>query len=74
MENQNLTQEPPFAKATEDRQILQEILEKTRKTEKYLKWQLYITIVLVVLPLLAMMFIIPMVLKGLGSAYGGLIQ
>ncbi|MCX6796998.1 MAG: hypothetical protein NTX98_00775 [Candidatus Doudnabacteria bacterium] len=55
-------------------EVLQEILEKTRKTEKYLRWQLYITLVLVVLPLLAMVFIIPMVLRSLGSAYGGLIQ
>jgi hypothetical protein len=62
--NQNLTQE----------QILQEILENTRKTKNYIKWQLYITLILVVLPLLAMVVILPMVMKSLGTLggiYGG---
>jgi hypothetical protein len=66
--NKTLTQE----------QVLQEILENSRKTKNYIKWQLYITVALVVLPLLAMVAIIPMVmssLSGLGSAYsGGLLQ
>ena len=57
-------------------QILQEILENTRKTKNYMKWQLYITIVLVVLPLLAAVFLVPYVLSSLGSVYGsaGLLQ
>lgn len=62
--NQNLTQE----------QIMQEILENTRKTNQYLKWQLYITIVLVVLPLLTMVVLLPIVMRSLGtlgSIYGG---
>ncbi len=80
MENEK-TQESPFAKASpfvktsedksEDRQLLQEIWKYTRRTERYMRWQLYITLVLVVLPLLAMVFIIPMVIKSLGSTYGG---
>jgi hypothetical protein len=52
-------------------QVLAEILENTRKTKRYLQWQFYITIVLVVLPLLAMLFILPMVMKSLGGVYGG---
>ncbi len=57
-------------------QILQEIYENTRKTKNYMKWQLYITIVLIVLPLLAAIAIIPMVMNSLGSVYGsaGLLQ
>lgn len=55
-------------------QILQEILENSRKTKKYMQWQLYITIALVVLPLLAMIFIIPMVLRSIGNAYGSVLQ
>jgi hypothetical protein len=51
-------------------QMLQEILEQTRKTKNYMKWQLIITVALVVLPLLAMGFVLPMLLKSLGSAYG----
>ena len=62
-----------FSRQTEE-QVLMEILENTRATKKYLKWQLYITVVLVVLPLLAMVFIIPMVLRSFTSVYGGLLQ
>lgn len=59
-----------------DRQILEEILEHSRKTKNYMKWQLYITIVLVVLPLLAALFVVPFAFKSLGSLYGsaGLLQ
>jgi len=60
-ENLQLTQE----------QMLRDIYENTRKTKNYMKWSLYITLVLVVLPLIAMMFLLPMVLSSLGSAYGG---
>ena len=54
-------------------QILAAIYENTRKTMNYMKWQLYITLVLVVLPLLAMVVILPLVMKSLGtlgSVYG----
>lgn len=53
-----------------DRQILLEILEHTRKTKNYMKWQLIITVALVVIPLLAMGVILPIALKSLGSVYG----
>jgi predicted nucleic acid-binding Zn ribbon protein len=53
---------------------LLEILENTRKTKRYMQWQFYITVVLVVLPLLAMVFIIPMVLNNLTAVYGGMLQ
>lgn len=56
-----------------EQQMLAEILEYTRKTHTYMKWQLYITVALVVLPLLAMVFIIPMVMSSL-SSYGSLLQ
>ncbi len=59
-QNENLSQE----------QILLEVLENSRKTKNYMKWQLYITIALVVLPLLAALAIIPMVLSSLGNVYG----
>ena len=55
-------------------QILQEIYENTRKTKNYMKWQLYITIILIVLPLLAALFILPMALNSLSSGYGQLLQ
>lgn len=55
-------------------EVLAEILENTRKTKKYLQWQLYITVALVVLPILAMAVIIPIILRSVGSMYGGLLQ
>ncbi len=55
-------------------QMLQEIYENTRKTKNYMMWQLYITLVLVVLPLLAALIIVPFVMKSLTATYSGLLQ
>jgi len=57
--------------AKSQEEMLQEIWKYTRRTERYMRWQLYITLILVVLPLLAMVFLIPMVMNSLGSVYGG---
>lgn len=56
-------------------QMLMEIYANTRKTKNYMKWQLIITVAFVILPLLAMGFVLPFALKSLGSAYniGGLV-
>jgi hypothetical protein len=68
MENQPLqTQTPPKS----DQQMLAEILENSRKTKNYMKWQLIITVALVILPLLATVAIIPFVLNSVTSVYGG---
>jgi predicted nucleic acid-binding Zn ribbon protein len=55
-------------------EVLRQILENTQKTKKYMQWQFYVTIVLVVLPILAMAFVIPSILSNLGSMYGGVLQ
>lgn len=55
-----------ISKPTQEEMLLA-IYENTRQTKNYMKWQLYITLVLVVLPLLAMVFVIPMVMSGLSS-------
>lgn len=55
-------------------EMLLEIYENTRKTKSYMKWQLYITLVLVVLPLLAALTIVPFVMSSLTSSYGSLLQ
>jgi hypothetical protein len=68
--NQTQSNEQPMSQE----EMLKEIYEFTKKTHRYLKWQMYITIVLVVLPLLVMAFVIPSVLKGLTAGYGTLIQ
>lgn len=59
---------------TGQEQVLAEILENTRKTKKYLQWQLYITVALVVIPLIAMVAIVPLVLSSLGNMYGSVLQ
>lgn len=73
MEN-NETPVPVPTMTTE--QMLLEIYENTRKTKNYMKWQLYITIILIVLPLLVAVFAIPMALNSLSDVYGtaGLLQ
>lgn len=55
-------------------EVLSEILENTRKTKNYIKWQLYITIALVVLPILAMVAIVPMLMSSIGNMYGSVLQ
>lgn len=72
MEEQN--SQSPTGEILEDKQVLAEILENTRKTKNYIKWQLYITIALVILPLLAFLAIVPMVLKSVGNMYGSVLQ
>ena len=54
-----------------DRQMLEEIYKDTQKTKNYMKWQLIITVALVVVPLLATVAIIPFALSSLSSIYGG---
>jgi len=54
-----------------DEKMLLDIYENTRKTKNYMKWQLIITVALVVLPLLAMAFAIPLLMNSLGSLYSG---
>jgi hypothetical protein len=56
--------------ALNQEQMLAEIYENTRKTKTYMKWQLYITIILIVLPLLAAIFIIPFAFSSLSNIYG----
>lgn len=53
-------------------QMLAEILANTRSTKNYIKWQLIITVALVVIPFLAMAVLIPMVLKSVSGVYGGI--
>lgn len=48
-------------------EMMLEILENTRKTRNYIKWQLYITVALVVLPLIGMLVMIPIVMSSLGN-------
>lgn len=58
-------QQPPLT----DRQMLEEIYKDTIKTKNYMKWQLIITVALVVIPLLITIFAIPFALNSLTSVY-----
>ncbi len=57
-----------------EEQMLAEILENSRKTKQYLKWQLIITVALVVVPIIAMVVIIPIALSTLSTAYQTVLQ
>lgn len=52
-----------------DRELLEEIHDNSRKTKNYMKWQLIITVALVVVPLLITLIAIPFALKSLTSIY-----
>jgi hypothetical protein len=66
--NQTQTEQNQVQKPTQEEMLLA-IYENTRKTKNYMKWSLYITIILVVLPLLAALFIIPFAMSSLSSTY-----
>ncbi len=66
-----ISQTPKQFTPDEQQQMLLEIYENTRKTKNYMKWQLIITVALVVIPLIATVAIIPVVLNQLSSIYSG---
>ena len=68
------SQESASAEAMADRDMIREIYEISRKTKSYMMWQLYITLILVVLPLLASLIIVPFVMRSIASSYGSLLQ
>jgi len=49
---------------------LDAVLMSVEKTRKYFLWTFYATLALFVLPLVGLMFTIPVLLSTLGSAYG----
>lgn len=53
-----------------DRELLEEVHENTRKTKNYMKWQLIITVALVVIPLIATIALIPFALNSVSSMFG----
>ena len=69
MQNEQTTHEIKTPVSNE--QMMQEIYENTLKTKNYMKWQLIITIALVVIPLLGSIIIIPIVRRSVTSLYGG---
>lgn len=72
MDNQTKTIETQAPKSQE--QMLLEIYENTRKTKNYIKWQMIITIGLVVIPFIAALVIIPIIMSSVTSMYSGALQ
>ena len=50
-------------------EMIAEIHKFTKQTRNYMRWQMYITIILVVLPLLASLFILPFAIGSLEKTY-----
>jgi hypothetical protein len=62
----------PYADLDNMSKRIEEIYISVEKTRKYFLWTLIITIVTIVLPLIALIIIIPMVLRTYSSALGGM--
>ena len=52
---------------------LDSIYKSVERMRKYFLWTLFITIATIVLPLIALIVVIPWFLKVMSSAYGGLL-
>lgn len=51
-------------------ELLQKVYISSEKTRKYFLWTLISSITLFILPLIGLLFAIPVLLSTLGSAYG----
>lgn len=51
---------------------LEEVYQSTEKTRKYILWSFIITVATIVLPLIALVFVIPWFVHIITSAYSGL--
>lgn len=61
-------------KIEEQDKKLADIFRSIERMRKYFLWTLIITIATIVLPLIALAVVVPIVLRTLGSAYGGLLN
>ncbi len=52
-------------------QIMQELLENSRKTKNYIKWHLIITVVIVLIPFLVALIAVPFAFNLLGQSFKG---
>jgi hypothetical protein len=60
-------------KLEEQQKKIDAIYVSVEKTRKYFLWTLITTIAVIVLPLIAMMFILPAFINEINSAYSGLL-
>lgn len=60
-------------KIEEQQQKIDAIYVSVEKTRKYFQWTLIITVVTIVLPIVAIIILLPWLMNTLSSAYGGLL-
>lgn len=59
-------------KIEEQNKKIDAIYVSVEKTRKYFQWTFIVTVVLVVLPMLALVFVIPWFISAMQGAYSGL--
>lgn len=64
----NQIQNQEFSRVDEQA-MLAEILQNSRQSKNYLKWQLIITVGMVVIPLFAALILVPIILRQVTSIY-----
>lgn len=66
--------DPKVQEQLDEQEIkVNQILQSVRKTEKYMRWTFWTTVVVVVLPALLLMFALPSMISSYTSALEGLI-
>ena len=70
--NSNMEQEI-LTRLKAQEELTAKIFVSVEKTRTYFKWTFYLTLAFVVLPLVALVVVVPMVLSGLSSAYAGIL-
>jgi len=66
--------EPPLQQQLNEQTVkLDAIIASVRKIERYLKFTFWITIILIVLPLIGMVFVIPPLMDSYMSSLNGLL-
>jgi CHASE3 domain sensor protein len=60
-------------KIEEQQQKIDAIYVSVEKTRKYFQWTLIITVVTIVMPLVAIIILLPWLMSTFTSAYGGLL-
>ncbi|TSC75147.1 MAG: Uncharacterized protein G01um101433_945 [Parcubacteria group bacterium Gr01-1014_33] len=55
----------------EQRELLQNVFVSVEKTRKYFMWTMIMSLVFFLLPLIAILVLLPMIMSGLTVGYGG---
>lgn len=67
--------DPKLQEQLDEQEIkINEIYTLVKKTERYMRWTFWVTIGVVVLPLVLAAFIVPMVMQSLSSSLSGVID